>query len=300
MLPQQKNKIDLHIHSNYSDGTLSPHEIIDFAVGHEITTISITDHDSTNAYSKETISYAKAKNVNLIVGVEISTKLTTGFHVLGYNFDLNNAVLQTTLQRLRNARIDYLYAVCKKLNELGYVINPNDLKDIPSVTKAHIATNIVTNSANQNLLQQIFGHIPNKGEFIETIMNEGCPAYVEKFSITPNEASNIIHEAGGKVVLAHPVCYGHEDGVSRETIKSIATQMQADGIEAYYLYVNYKNQLIDETAEWNQVAKDLNVFTTIGSDFHSPDPLRPMIGFTNTNFKISSDESTTILDNLKS
>lgn len=291
--------IDLHIHSNYSDGILSPREIINVAAQNQITDIAITDHDSLLAYSVDTINYAKLKGVNLICGVEISTKLRTGFHVLGYNVDLHNAELQATLKKLQNARVDYLHNVSKRLNELGYVIDHNTLKDLPSVTKAHISANIVTNPLNENILIKNFGHIPNKGEFIETIMNENCPAYVEKYGITPMQASKLIHDAGGKVVLAHPVCYKYEDGIDTAIIKQLVLDMQADGLEANYLYVNRDNVLINEIDTWNQVAKELNVFTTIGSDFHTPDTIRPSIGFTNSDLKLSNEEINTILSNLQ-
>ena len=84
-------KIDLHIHSNFSDGELTPFEIIDKAIINGINTISITDHDSIDAYNDELFNYAKEKNINLINEVEISTKFKNiVIHVLGYNFDLNN------------------------------------------------------------------------------------------------------------------------------------------------------------------------------------------------------------------
>lgn len=291
--------IDLHIHSNYSDGIMSPCEIIDAAAQNQITDISITDHDSLSAYTEDTINYAKLKGVNLICGVEISTKLNTGFHVLGYNVNLHNTELQSTLEKLQHARIDYLYNVSKKLNELGYKINPDTLKDLPSVTKAHISASVVANPENKKILTKNFGHIPNKGEFIETVMNEECPAYVEKYCITPIQASELIHRAGGKVVLAHPVCYKHEDNIDKATIKQLVLDMQADGLETNYLYVNRNNTLINEIDDWNQVAKELNIFTTIGSDFHAPDTIRPSIGFVNLNFTFSDEQIKTILNNLK-
>ena len=290
--------LDLHIHSNCSDGALSPKEIIDIAVKNKVTAISIADHDGTLAYTKENIDYALSQGITLITGVEMSSRLDTGFHVLGYGFDLHNKEMQATLLKLRNARVDYLYNVCKKLNALGYAIDPDKLKDIPSVTKAHISLDIINNPDNKDILRENFGHIPSKGEFIETIMNEGCPAFTLKYNITPSEASRIIHNAGGKVVLAHPVCYKHEDGLDKETIKNIIVDMQADGIEANYLYVNRDNQMINEIPVWRNVARDLNVFTTIGSDFHAFDPLRPEIGFVNTGIDITPEELEEILHNL--
>ena len=117
-------KIDLHIHTNCSDGSLTPFEVIDKALENGVTTISIADHDTVDAYSKELIDYAKEKGINLIKGVEISTKISKcGIHVLGYNIDINNTEFIEKLSKVRNARHDYLYNVASKLKELGYKVN---------------------------------------------------------------------------------------------------------------------------------------------------------------------------------
>ena len=173
--------IDLHIHTTISDGALTPKEIIDEAVKNNVHTIAIADHDTIDAYTDELFNYANEKNINLIHAVEISTKTKkTGIHVLGYNFNLEDENFKQKLSLLRNARHDYLYNVGKKLNELGYLLNVEELDKIEAVTKAHIALDVVNNKDNEKLLLENFGHIPSKGEFIETIMNENCPAYVRK------------------------------------------------------------------------------------------------------------------------
>lgn len=90
--------IDLHIHSNISDGNLSPKEIIDEAVKSGVYTIAIADHDTIDAYTNDLFNYAKEKNINIINAVEISTKTKkSGIHVLGYNFDINNYDLKQKL-----------------------------------------------------------------------------------------------------------------------------------------------------------------------------------------------------------
>ena len=231
--------IDLHIHSTMSDGTLTPYEIVDEAANNGVNTIAIADHDTVDAYTDELFEYAKEKEINIIKAVEISTKMNkVGIHVLGYNFDINNGDLKSKLFSLRNARHDYLYNVNNKLSELGYVLNVNELDKIDAVTKAHIALDIVDNPINKDLLLKIFGYVPAKGEFIETIMNEGCPAYVEKASITPLEAAELVRNAGGKVVLAHPVAYSYEDNLSDEDIISLIKEIKPDGIEANYIYID--------------------------------------------------------------
>ena len=291
--------IDLHIHTNISDGALSPKEVIDEANKNGVSVISITDHDTINSYTPQLFSYAESKNIKLICGVEISSKNEkAGIHVLGYNFDLNNKELKETLFEIRNSRHEYLHNVAKKLNELGYLVNVEKLDKIDSVTKAHIAFDIVKNEKNREKLMLDFGRIPNKGEFIENIMNENCPAYVKKRSYTPKEVAKVIRKAGGKVVLAHPVAYAYEDNFIEEDILKLVNEMKPDGIEANYLFVNTNGKIIDETDKWNKFAKEHNLFVTAGTDFHIKDGVHPEIGFVNTDFKLEDEVINKIIKNI--
>ena len=293
-------QIDLHMHTNKSDGALTPKEIIDEAVKVNLQAISITDHDTIDAYTDETMKYAKEQGIKLIVGVEISTKSDRcGIHVLGYNFDLNNEEFKQNLDRIRNARHDYLKAVAKKLEALNYKINVEELDKIKSVTKAHISKDIIENEENKEELLKQFGHIPNKGEFIETIMNENCPAYVQKVTVTPEAAAEMIRKAGGIVVLAHPVAYANEDNMTVEEVQQLINKMKPDGIEAYYIYTNRNNEYINEIDKWLKLAKDNNLFSTIGSDFHIKDGHHAEIGMRNVGVQLEEETIKEILSKLK-
>ena len=291
--------IDLHIHTNISDGALSPKEVIDEAEKNGVSVISITDHDTIDSYTPELFSYAESKNIKLICGVEISSKNEkAGIHVLGYNFDLNNKELKETLFGIRNSRHEYLHNVAKKLNELGYLVNVEKLDKIDSVTKAHIALDIVENEKNKEKLMLDFGHIPSKGEFIETTMNENCPAYVEKRTLTPKEAAETIRKTGGKVVLAHPVAYVHEDNFTDEDILKLVKEMKPDGIEANYLFIDTNGKIIDETDKWNKFAEENKLFVTVGTDFHRKEGVYKEIGFVNTDFKLDDKTVNEIIKNI--
>ena len=292
-------QIDLHMHTNKSDGALTPKQIIDEAVKANLQAISITDHDTIDAYNDETIKYAKEQGIELIIGVEVSTKSDRcGIHVLGYNFDINNEEFKQKLDKIRNARHDYLKAVAKKLEALNYKINVEELDKIKSVTKAHISKDIIENEANKPELIKQFGHIPNKGEFIETIMNENCPAYVQKVTVTPEAAAEMIRKAGGIVVLAHPVAYANEDNMTVEEVQQLINKMKPDGIEAYYIYTNRNNEYINEIDKWLKLAKDNNLFATIGSDFHMKDGHHAEIGMNNVGVQLEEETIKKILSNL--
>lgn len=292
-------RIDLHIHTTISDGELTPKQVIDEADKNGVSVIAIADHDTIQAYNNELFEYAESKNIQIIPAVEISAKANkAGIHVLGYNFDLNDITMQEKLYKVRNARHDYLYNVAEKLNSLGYILNVEELDKVDAVTKAHIALDVIENDGNKEILLEQFGHIPNKGEFIETIMNENCPAYVKKESLTPKQAADIIREANGKVVLAHPVAYVYEDNLTDEDILKIINEMKPDGLEANYLYADRNNKEINEIDKWNKFAKEHNLFVTAGSDFHNKDGIRPEIGFVNKDFTIQEETIKEIINNL--
>lgn len=284
-------KIDLHIHTTCSDGVLNPYEVIDEAYKNNVKIISITDHDTISAYTEDLIEYTKKKGIKLIPGIEISTKSNKcGIHVLGYNIDINNKEFSDILCGLRSTRHKYLYDVSKKLESIGFILNVNTLDKIDAVTKAHIANDVINNKNNKDNLIKYFNHIPNKGEFIETIMNEGCPCYVKKETITPSYAADIIRKYGGKPVLAHPVAYKYEDNLSCDEVLKILKSMNCHAIEGNYVYVDRNNNKINEVKVWNKFAIDNALVSTIGSDFHLSDGIRPVIGLANEEVDANIDD----------
>lgn len=291
--------IDLHIHTNMSDGVFSPKEIIDIAKENNVEYLSITDHDSVFAYNDELFEYAKNKGINLITGVEVSTKIDKcGIHVLGYDLDITNKDLNDMLFKIQNARHIYLKDVSEKLISLGYKINFEELDKIDIVTKAHISLDIIQNPENEELLIKDFGKIPSKGEFIEGIMNEGCKGYVTKYVPSLKEIREVIKAAGGKVVLAHPVAYVYIDDLNKQDIQNIVDELKPDGIESNYIIVLQDGTIVDDSREWNEFAKSNNLFVTVGSDFHRYDKIHPNVGKICEDLKLNGFEKDEIIKNL--
>ena len=191
-----------------------------------------------------------------------------------------------------------MYKVSDKLEKLGYYINTEELDKIDAVTKAHIALDIIKSSKNEQKLLDEFGHIPGKGEFIETVMNENCPAYVKKETVTPQKAAEIIRQANGKVVIEDYPIFSIEDGLNEEDILQIVNDMNPDGIESNYIYIDRDNNEFDECEKWNQFARNNNLFVTVGTDFHNSDGIRPEIGFVNKKIELTEDEIDKITENL--
>lgn len=272
-------KIDLHIHSNCSDGEKSPKEIIDIAKANNVKVISVADHDTVDAYTDEFYSYAKENNIDIINACEISTKYNgLGIHMLGLNIDVNSEVLKEKLYLNRNSRHIYLHDVSKVLRDLGYIVNEEKLDEIELVTKAHISTDIITNPKNEEILLKEFGKIPSKGEFIEAIMNEGCKAFVDKVTLSPKEVVDLVHNAGGKVLIAHPVAYEVIDGLSKEEIINMIKDINPDGIESNYILINQDGNKINDSEFWSNFAKENKLIESVGSDFHRYDNVHPEIG----------------------
>ena len=291
--------IDLHIHTTKSDGSLTPFEIIDESERNGVKFLAITDHDTIGAYNEELFEYAKNKGITLITGVEVSTKFNgKKFHVLGYNFDYKNEEFRGFLKEIRSVREQYLIEVWQKLKEIGYILNIDKLKQVESVTKANVALDIIENKENEAKLIEQFGSIPNRGLFIESVLNSGCPAYVKKEAVLPSVAAKAIKQAGGKVVLAHPVVYSRKDNVPVEMVEEVISSMDIDGLEVNYIYYDKFYQRFDDIAKWMEFAKKHNLFETIGSDFHMHDGEKVKIGFINQNFEIGEVKTQQILKDL--
>ncbi|MDD3150781.1 MAG: PHP domain-containing protein [Candidatus Gastranaerophilales bacterium] len=254
--------VDLHVHSIFSDGVMSPEQIIDAAYQIDIGAISITDHDNILAYDIAKI-YAekKAKELNktvidVIPGIEINTVWeNTEVHVLGYYMDSSKKEFQDMLKYQQHARLDQTVKIVERLQKAGINIKFEDIKSLVaeggSIGRPHIAKSIVTAGGTDSIIKA----------YNQYIVNE-APTYVQRKTVSPHEAVEIIYECDGIAVVAHP--YSIENG--EELIKDLIN-CGLRGIEAYHR--KHSPAMVEY---YSSMAEEYGLIITGGSDFHAPSP----------------------------
>jgi len=246
--------IDLHTHSNASDGSLSPGELVAHAVQRGAAAIALTDHD-TVAGLPEALRAAEACSFELVPGLEISADyLGGGMHILGYFIDHADPFFQQELERLQEARRERNPKIIARLQELGIPITYDRVLALSGgqIGRPHIA---------QAMLQ--IGAVQNLEEAFKKYLTKGAPAYVEKFRLSPEQAIVLIHRAGGVPVLAHPFTL---NCTTREQLTGLLRRLKDQGLQG--LECLYSEHTPDQTREYLHLAAELDLRVTGGSDFH--------------------------------
>ncbi len=253
-------KYDLHIHTTFSDGSLKPEEVLHLANQLQLRGLSITDHDTVEAYSESLFYLAKDLNLELITGVEFScSEKNVTVHILGYGFDYRHPLIRELCLRHVKIREARNRAIIEKLAKKGFKISLSDLeaqrKEKNQVLgRPHIA---------QILLA--LGHVRNSAEAFERYLADGKSCYVEPNNPSIEETIQIIQKANGKAILAHPYLFK-----KRKILKEILKK-PFDGIECYY--AKMRRDLVDQ---YIKIAQEKNWLITGGSDFHGGS--KPFLG----------------------
>lgn len=246
--------IDLHVHSNHSDGTCSTKELVDLAIAQGLKAIALTDHDTT-AGLEEIISYAKEKEIEIIPGIELSTEYCgKDIHILGLYINPYNPGFQKHLIAFQESRVNRNRKMCENLAEEGIDITYENLMNTfqgAVITRAHYA---------RYLLDK--GYVKSMKEAFERYVGDHCRAFVPREKITPARAVSLILEAGGIPVLAHPILYRFSDA-NLETLVKELKEAGLMGIEAVY-----STYAPSEERQVKQLAKKYDLLLTGGSDFH--------------------------------
>lgn len=247
-------RIDLHVHSTASDGTLTPAQLVEEAKKKGLLAFALTDHDTVDGIA-EARDAAKKASVELIPGVELSTEYDgKEIHMVGLFLDETNEELLNHLTHFRDNRDNRNLKMYQLLRERGFDITEEALREMfpdAVLTRAHVA---------RFLLDK--GYIKSISEAFEKYIGDDCPCNVPREKISPQEAIALIHHAGGKAVLAHPVLYHMSDGQLRKLIADCA-DCGLEGIEA--LYSTYKPE---DERYIRRLAAEFNLKLSGGSDFH--------------------------------
>ncbi len=252
--------IDLHIHSIFSDGTLSPRQIVQVALDKQLTAIAISDHDSTSGVVPAQQAAADTE-LYVLPAVEISTTVDgRDVHILGYFIDLQHVGLGEKLQAIRDARHQRARQIADELEKLGVVIDFEKLLEEAgpdSIGRPHIANRLARE-----------GHVADARQAFARYLRRGGSAYVERYKLAPEEAVELVITAGGLPVLAHPAL----DGAEQHVDSLIDCGLQ--GIEAYHIIHSPA-----QTHRYIAMAQEKGLLITGGSDSHGPEgPIPVEIG----------------------
>ncbi|MBE3581705.1 MAG: PHP domain-containing protein [Thermoanaerobacteraceae bacterium] len=243
---------DLHTHTTASDGKLTPHELVRLAHRKGLATIAVTDHDTVDGL-EEALAVASLYGIEVIPGIELSTEWEgRDVHLLGYYIDFQGDRLRSFLQQRQEARYRRCLKIIARLQELGYPVTWEDVSPLvrgQAVGRLHIAQALVAR-----------GLVPSIEAAFSELLERGRPAYVPRYKLAPAEGVEIIRSCRGVAVLAHPGLIG-EDAIIRE-LASRGLQ----GLEAYY-----PQHSREEVARYLDLAGELGLLVTGGSDFHGPD-----------------------------
>ena len=242
------SKVDLHTHTNHSDGFYSPIELIQIVKKAGIDTISITDHDNLSAVH-EAASVAKDFGVDIIPGLEVSSDIgDREVHILGYFVDPDNRELERYLKFFREERLKRAIRIINKLKGLGFSISIEDVLEQAknsAIGRPHIA---------QAMLDK--GLITHYYEAFNKYIGNNCPAYEKKVHISPQRVVKIISDAGGLSFIAHP-------GYMPEFLLKELIEEGIDGIE-----VTHPSHNSNQVKFYRGIVSEYFLLESGGSDFH--------------------------------
>lgn len=258
-------KSDLHIHTLYSDGVFSPEKIVDTAIDVGLQVVALTDHDNVLSYNvaKEYLkSTQREDKLEIIRGIEVNTLYKNyEVHILGYFMDVNNSDFLNMLKSQQQARIKQTKEIISLLSKKeGIKIKFEDIKKQVaqggSIGRPHIAKAITNAGGTSNIMEAYSKYI-----------HDNSQVYVQRKTVSPQDAVEIIYDAGGIPVIAHP----HDIEIAEELIKELM-QYGLRGIEAYHR--KHSPACVEY---FSSMAEELGLIVTGGSDFHCPNIMNGQI-----------------------
>ena len=248
--------IDLHTHSNRSDGTESPSELVRRAHTERIDVLGLTDHDTTEGWD-EAVDAAESAGLRLVRGIEVSCVFAGyGVHLLAYLPDPTYPPLARELQRVLDGRNSRLPATLERLRALGIDIDVHDVRRVAGETAAmgrpHVADALVE-----------LGVVRDRNEAFNTYLGPQGPAYVHRYAADLEDMIGTVADAGGVTVLAHPWASRHDhSALDAEGIAGLR-DVGLSGLE-----VDHEDHDRATREALRAVARDLGLVVTGSSDYH--------------------------------
>ena len=263
-------EVDLHLHTTFSDGTLTPSEMVRLCSSRGLKIISITDHDSTEGIPDALRAAQAFPELTVIPGIELSTDIPGAeIHILGYYVDCNDSGFQQVIHGFREGRRERARDIVKRLAELSVHVSwerVQELSDGGAVGRPHIAQAMVES-----------GYVKYPKEAFDVYLGRNGTAYVGRPKLRPKDAVELLVRSGALPVMAHPtyaVPSGVDDPITslRETLQ----ELQVSGLVGIEVY--YRDYTQEQIAELVVLADQLGVISCGGSDYHAsgnPDEPEP-------------------------
>ena len=247
------NLCDLHVHTTASDGDYTPERLVQEAAARRLSCVALTDHDTVQGLTPA-ISAARGTSIRVVPGLELGTDHgRVEVHLLGYFLDIHHLVLNRELERLRRSRRERADLMVRRLQELGYHLDPGEVAARAggaAVGRPHVAAALV-----------VKGYVRDEDQAFAELLGRGRPAYVPRCKLSPLPALELIRAAGGVAVLAHPGLY---PGAAAELLPQLAAN-GLGGLEVYYPGHDAASR-----ATYLEWCRQFNLVPTGGSDFHGP------------------------------
>lgn len=244
-------QVDLHTHTFFSDGTLSPEALVALAAERQLAAIAITDHDSIEALARARA--AAAGLLELVPGIELSSLLDgADLHILGYFVDPENPRLMSRLARFREERRERALSIVERLAALGLGVDREEVLALAGpgvVGRPHVAQAMVR-----------AGHVESVDEAFRRYLRADGQAFVPRPAFASEEAIALVHAAGGVSVLAHP---------GSQMADAVIERLAAAGLRGVEVW--HPQHHPGAVRRFRALAARLSLLETGGSDFHGPD-----------------------------
>ena len=270
-------RIDLHTHSSVSDGTDTPAELVHKARAVGLDVVGLTDHDTFDGLDEATAE-GERLGIQVVRGMELSCpRQGSSVHVLAYGADPASPGLAAEMARVRDGRLGRLAGVLAKLTALGVPVSEAEVMaqvgDSPSVGRPHIADALIT-----------AGHVQDRQEAFDRFLADGGPAHVPRYTIELERGIDLIHQAGGLAVIAHPWGRGREHLLPPSVLQTLAHDHQLDGIE-----VDHQDHDAETRRQLRTLADSLGLLPTGSSDYHGTGKLDHDLGCNTTDPEVFNE-----------